>query len=289
MVYTLAVANRKGGVAKTTTAANVADLAASRGLRVLLVDLDPQGNATTLTDAQPRRAPRGPGLSAVPLTVADALYRAKDRATGPAQPGTLLGVVVPAGEYWPASLHVAPANEDLASRGHESFGGSERRLAIALEGAEQHYDLVVLDCPPSLGPLFLNALYAADGVLLVTEAADNSLEALPRAYETLDAVGRIRRHESPSTRRAVPELLGVVVTNLPARELRAAELLGEIREGYLELLWDVVPRRSVVRQAEGARAPLRVYGPAGRDVVKVYQRITSRLLQHAGLTEREMV
>jgi len=282
MAYTLAVANRKGGVAKTTTAANVADLAAAHGLRVLLVDLDPQANASSLTDAEPRTTTANPFGKPQTLTVADALYYAQEKTGAARQPGTMLSVVVPAGEYWPETLHVAPSSESLAARGDETFPGSEHRLAIALEGADASYDLLVLDCPPSLGPLFVNALYAADGVLLVTEAADNSVEALPRAYETLLAVQA--RRETPER----PELLGVVVTNLPSRESRAGEVLADLRASYGDRLWDVVPRRSVVRQAEGARAPLRAYGPAGRDVVTVYERITTRLLEHAGLTPMEV-
>ncbi|OIQ85553.1 chromosome-partitioning ATPase Soj [mine drainage metagenome] len=283
MVYTLAVANQKGGVAKTTSAANVADAAASRGLRVLLVDLDPQGNATALTDAQAKTTDANPFGKQQTLTVADALYYAQEKVSAAEQPGTILSVLVSAGEHWPASLHVAPANEDLASRGDETFRGSERRLAIALSGTAEHYDLVVLDCPPSLGPLFVNALHAADGVLLVTEPADNSLEGLPRSAESLYRV-QGRRAQQPLR----PELLGVVATNVPGREARAAELLAGIRDSYGELLWDVVPRRSVVRQAEGAHAPLRAFGAQGRDVVEVYARITTRLLEHAGLTTREV-
>jgi chromosome partitioning protein len=282
MAYTLAVANQKGGVAKTTSAVNIADTAASRGLRVLLVDLDPQGNATALTDAQPKTTDANPFGKAQTLTVADALYYAQEKEGAARQPGTILGVVVMPGEHWSSALHIAPANEDLAARGDETFRGSELRLAVALDGAGEHYDLVVLDCPPSLGPLFLNALHAADGVLLVTEPADNSLEGLPRAADSVYRVQRQRGAQSPT-------LLGVVATNAPTRESRALELLAVIREEYGALLWDVVPRRSVVRQAEGAHAPLRAYGAQGREVSEVYDRITTRLLTHAGLTPMEVV
>lgn len=280
MAYTLAVANQKGGVAKTTSAANLADAAAHRGLRVLLVDLDPQGNASTLTDAEARSSTANPFGKHQTLTVADALYYAQERAGAREQPGTMLGVVVAAGEHWAPSLHVAPANEYLAVRGDETFAGSERRLAIALDGAGEAYDLIVLDCPPSLGPLFVNALHAADGMLLVTEPADNSLEGLPRAAETLNRVRALRGDR--------PTLVGVVATNTPTREARAQDLLAQIRTEYGDLLWDVVPRRSVVRQAEGARAPMRAYGAQGRDVAEAYARITTRLLEHAGLTPMEV-
>lgn len=281
MVYTLAVANQKGGVAKTTSAANVADAAAVRGLRVLLVDLDPQGNATALTDAQPRVTTDNPFGKPQTLTVADALYFAQERAGSAPQAGTMLSVVVAAGEHWSQRLHVAPADEDLAARGDESFAGSEQRLSVALRGSADHYDLVVVDCPPSLGPLFVSALYAADGVLLVAEPADNALEGLPRAVDTVNRV-RAQRGDRPA-------LAGVVATNVPSRESRAAELLGQVREQYGDLLWDAVPRRSVVRQAEGARAPLRAYGSQGREVAEAYDRITTRLLEHAGLSPMEVV
>jgi chromosome partitioning protein len=281
MVYVLAVANQKGGVAKTTSSSNLANIAAGRGLRVLLVDLDPQGNATALTEAIPKVSTPNVFGKAQTLTVADALYYALDKEGAPEQAGTVLSVVVAAGEHWSPALHVAPANEDLAARGEEKFGGSERRLAIALSGAEESYDLVVLDCPPSLGPLWINALHAADGVLMVTEPADNSLEGLPRAADTLFRVQAQRGNGQP-------ELVGVVATNAPTRETRAQELLAAIREQYGDLLWDVVPRRSVVRRAEGAHAPLHAFGAEARDVAVVYDRVTARLLEHAGLTPVEV-
>jgi chromosome partitioning protein len=279
MGFVLAVGNQKGGVAKTTTAANLADTAAERGLRVLLVDLDPQANATALTDAVAKTAPTAFGTTQQ-LTVADALYYALEKPGAAPQPGTVLAVVVPAGEYWSGRLHVAPANSDLARRGTDAFDGIDDRLRVALDGTGEHYDLVVIDCPPSLGTLWLQALHAADGVLLVSEPADNALEALPRAAESLYRV-QGQRHDGG------PRLLGVLATNVPGREARAHELLGLLREQYGPTLWDVVPRRAVVRQAEGAHAPLRSFGAQSRDVVEVHERITRRLLEHAGLSPEE--
>jgi len=274
-VFTLAVANQKGGVAKTTTAANLADAAAELGARVLLVDLDPQGNATTLTDAQPRVFEGNAFGKPQVLTVSDALWAAQEREGAATKTGTVHQVSVPAGEYWSPRLRVAPANQDLAARGAETFRGYERRLALALgEGAD--VDLVVIDCGPSLGALFLAAMTAADAVLLATEPADNALEGLPRTLDVLRSVRAARGGP-------LPRLLGVLPTNV-AREARPAELLDLLRESYGEQLLEPVPRRAVVRQAEGARAPVRAFAPGGKDVADAYARLAARVLDAAGVT-----
>jgi cellulose biosynthesis protein BcsQ len=207
-VYVLAIANQKGGVAKTTTAANLADAAAERGARVLLVDLDQQGNATVLTDAQPRVVDDALGNRRSALTVSDALAATQKRENEQPQPGLLAQVVVPAGEYWSPRLSVAPANRDLAFRNGETFRGADRRLALALappaDGAGPDVDLVVIDCGPSLGPLFMSAMWAADGVILAAEPADYALEALPPTLELLDAVRDVRGGVLPSCSACCP-------------------------------------------------------------------------------------
>lgn len=273
-MFTLAIANQKGGVAKTTTAANLADAAAERGARVLLVDLDPQGNATALTDAQPRVFEGNAFGKPQQLTVSDALWAAQEREGATTKTGTLHQVAVPAGEYWSPRLRVAPANQDLAIRGAEVFRGYEHRLALALD-SHGDVDLAVIDCGPNLGPLFLAAMYAADAALLATEPADNALEGLPRTLDVLRSVRGARGGP-------LPRLLGVLPTNV-AREARPTELLDLLRQSYGELLLEPVPRRAVVRQAEGARAPVRQYGRDGREVAEAYDRLAARVLDAAGV------
>lgn len=272
-MFTLAIANQKGGVAKTTTAANLADAAAERGARVLLVDLDAQGNATALTDAQPRVFEGNAFGKPQELTISDALWAAQEREGAATKTGTVQEVAVPAGEYWSPRLRVAPANQDLATRNAETFRGFERRLALALAGVDM--DLAVVDCGPTLGPLFLAALWAADAVVLATEPADNALEGLPR---TLDVLHGVRGQRGGP----LPELLGVLPTNV-AREARPTELLEFLREHYGEHLLEPVPRRAVVRQAEGARAPVRQYGRDGREVADAYDRLAAHVLDAAGV------
>ena len=275
-MYVVAIANQKGGVAKTTSAANVANAAAERGQRVLLVDLDPQANATTLTDAQPRQHRDETFGTVRQLTMSDALHHAQPRTGAPTQAGTVRAIAVAAGKHWASGLRVAPSSQDLAARGEEGWPAADRRLAVALDGVDELADLVVLDCGPTLGPLFLAALNAADGVLLVSEPADNALEGLPPTVQVLQEV-RAQRGG------AAPQLLGIVATNVPGHEARAAELLAQIRADYGERLWEVVPRRSIVRQAEGAHAPVRAMGRAGREVADAYDGIAGRVLEQAGL------
>ncbi len=275
MTFIVAVANQKGGVAKTTTAANVADAAARRGLRVLLVDLDPQGTASVLTGAIPQLETNRFGRT-VEVTVSDALLGALPHEDADELPGTVLGVAVPTGQHWAESLWIAPANDSLAGCGDRTFDGQERRLAIGLEGAAGRYDLVVIDSPPTLGMLPLSALYAADGVLLVTEPADGSVFALAKAMTTIQRVRAARGQDAP-------QLLGALATMVPPQEGRARELVEHLRSEYGDELWATIPRRSVVRHAEGAQAPVHAFGSDAREVVTAYQHVTDRLLQAAHL------
>lgn len=272
-MYTVALANQKGGVGKTTSAANIADSAARRGVRVLLVDLDPQANATSLTDSQPMMAEPNAFGQRTPVTISDALYAAQDRHNGPRTPGTALRIAVPPGDYWAELLRVVPAAPTLANRGDETWPGATHRLAVALEGAGEHFDLAVIDVAPTLGGLFLTAMHAADGVLLVTEPADNSVEGLPRTLDTLSQV------QQP------PAVLGVLSTNTPARETRAAELVELLAKEYGDQFWGAVPRRTAVRQSEGAHCPVRAWGADGREVADVYDRIAGRVLAFAGIAK----
>ena len=159
-----------------------------------------------MTDAQPREHSGNAFGKSQQLTVSDALYYAQERVGAPEQHGTLLQVTVPAGEYWSERLFVAPANADLAARGDESFPGSERRLALGLDGAAVDFDLVVIDCGPTLGTLFLAALYAADGAVLVSEPADNSVEGLPRTVNLLADVRAQRGGTAPLCSASLPRM-----------------------------------------------------------------------------------
>src|ERR1700704_1306944 len=168
MTRIVAVANQKGGVGKTTTAINLAASVASRGYRVLLVDFDPQGNASSGV-GYPR--------DKVELTIYDALVGEV----------SLEDVIRPTDI---TTLFVAPATTDLVGAEIELIGAEhrERFLANALAPVVEQYDYLIVDCPPSLGILTLNALVAADGVVVPMQAEYFALEGLSALMSTIEKV-----------------------------------------------------------------------------------------------------
>ena len=228
----LAAVNQKGGVGKTTVALGLAGAAARRGRDVLVIDLDPQANATT-----------GLGVWDAARTVDDAL--ASER------PGSLADVIVDAG--WeiegPGRVRVAPSGPALATRELQLATdpiGAQDRLALALEGVEA--DLVVIDCPPSLGLLTVNGLFAADTAVVVTE---------PGAWAT-DGVSQIVRNISriADRRRGELRLAGIVVNRL-GRTRDARYWHEQLVEAHRGLVIDPPVRlRAAVAEASAASLPL---------------------------------
>jgi chromosome partitioning protein len=164
----IALANQKGGVGKTTTATNLAGAFARRGLRVLLVDCDPQGNATTSLGIAKR----------------DLAVTTYEVIMGLAPPQRAIQATGRAGyELMPANEHLAGAMVELATAERREW-----RLADALDQLDGLYDMVMLDCPPSLGLLTLNALCAAAGVLIPLQCEYLALEGLAQLKGTLDRV-----------------------------------------------------------------------------------------------------
>src|SRR5437773_1272489 len=200
----VAVANQKGGVGKTTTAINLAASVASRGYRVLLLDFDPQGNASSGV-GYPR--------DKVELTVYDAICGEV----------SLEDVIRPTDI---TTLFVAPATTDLVGAEIELIGADhrERFLANALAPVSPDYDYVVVDCPPSLGLLTLNALVAADGVVVPMQAEYFALEGLSALTSTIE---KVRAAYNP--RLAID---GVLFTMYDARTNLAGQVRGEVEHYF---------------------------------------------------------
>jgi chromosome partitioning protein len=216
-----AIANQKGGVGKTTTAVNLAACVAEAGYDTLLIDIDPQSNATIAL---------GLGKDS-PRTLYDVLV-------GDAG---LADVVM---ETEIERLRIAPSGPDLAGANVElpRIAGSETRLREALEPVRGQYAFTLLDCPPSLGPLTVNALVAADRVIVPVQAEYFALEGLAGLLDTLSL---IQRELNPRL-----TVAGMLLTMYDGRTRLAQDVEREIREHFPELVFDtVIPRNVRVGEA----------------------------------------
>jgi len=182
----------------------------------------------------------------------------------------LAEAVVDAGEGW-RGVQVVAAEFALASREQDQDLGREYRLRTALEGTLAGWDVVLIDCPPSLGQLTVNALTAADCALLVTEPRAASVDGLAQMTRT---VATVRQHFNADLR-----LAGVVVNRYRADRRDRVEWADQLRTDYGEhLVEPFVPEREIVATAASAAAPLSAYGARARDVTTVLAALAARVL-----------
>jgi chromosome partitioning protein len=233
---TIACANQKGGVGKTTTVVNLASYLALAGDRVLVIDLDPQGNATSGLGVD--RSPEHSVYEAVIDTVA------LDELTIETSIAGLFLI--------PSSIALAGAEVELAP-----IEQRERRLGRLLDPIQDRYDYVLIDCPPSLGLLTVNALTAADSTLIPIQCEYYALEGLTQLLATVNLV---RDHLNPSL-----EIKGAVLTMFDGRTNLSSDVASEVRRHLGSRVYEtVIPRSVRLSEAPSHGLPIHLYAPSSK-------------------------
>jgi chromosome partitioning protein len=244
MANTIAVLSQKGGTGKTTTVRTLADVFRRTGVRTLAIDLDPQGNLSDYFDLSPEVDP----------TIADVLAGRSSAAEAICD------------DIIPANLSLAEAELMLGGK-----MGRELTLRRALQKLPDDYEVILIDCPPSLGLLTVNALVAADRALLTAEAHYFALQGVEQAMEVVDLA---RDSLNPAL-----SLLGVLLNRADMRTIHSREALQSLTERFGEEVFDTVVRASIAyaESAERAVSILDHRPDLGEDYVALADEVLSRL------------
>jgi chromosome partitioning protein len=244
MAHTIAVLSQKGGTGKTTTVRTLADVFRRSGVRTLAIDLDPQGNLSDYFDLPPDVEPTIADVLAGRASAADAIHT----------------------DIIPANLSLAEAELMLGGK-----MGRELTLRRALAKLPDDYELILIDCPPSLGLLTVNALVAADRALLTAEAQYFALQGVEQAMEVVELA---RDGLNPQL-----SLLGVLLNRADMRTVHSREALASLRERFGEQVFDTVVRASIAyaESAERATSILDHRPDLGEDYVVLADEVLGRL------------
>ena len=247
-VRVVSVLSLKGGVGKTSMTLGLAGAAQARGMRVLVIDLDPQANATVVLDPQ-----------RVEFTVNDVL--ADGRA------GVLAQAIIPSG--WGPEVSLVASERALEHRAVPEGEGNVR-LRVTMQGIDE-YDIVLLDTPPALGELTRNALTASDLALVVTEPSLFALQGAQQALESIDVIRGFNLRL---------QVAGIAVNRVRPTSSEHRYRMAELALAYGDLLLQPpLPDRAVMQQAAGACTPIQQWrSPAGREVARILDGYLERLI-----------
>lgn len=250
MTKIIAIANQKGGVGKTTTSINLSTCVAERGKKVLLIDIDPQGNATS-----------GVGIAKQPddKSIYDVLVNDEP----------IVNIIKPT---MIKNLHICPSSINLAGAEVElvSLMARESRLKKAIEEMEQKYDYIFMDCPPSLGLITLNAFAAASSVLVPIQCEYYALEGLGQLVNTIKLV---QKNLNPDL-----EIEGVVMTMYDSRTRLSSQVAEEVMKYFGNKVFEtVIPRNIRLSEAPSHGLPITVYDPLSKGA-RTYKKLAKELI-----------